>query len=313
MNWFLFTFFASSCLFGDLEDHFKQVPDKSGDHSMQNIDFIYMINLDQRPEKFKASLDQLAPFHIHPCRFPAVNGWEMSLEAIQDVGVCFSEEMEGGFMATRYPLEAGGKERHEIIEQLGQTYFVHCLPRGAIGCSLSHLSILQDALDSGYETIWIMEDDIEVRRDPRVLSELVEKLDGIVGREGWDVLFTDRDFKTAQGHYAPAYGAAKRPDYAFFQYANDYSMKVDIGPDFRRIANRYGTTSMIVRQSGMKKLLQFFKAHHIYLPYDMDLIYARGIRLFTVSDDVVGNLSHALSDVGCPHYLNKQQQLPDRS
>ncbi len=274
---------------------------------MKNIDFIYMINLDQRPEKFRMSMDQLAPYGIYPYRFPAVNGWELTLEDINDVGVRFSPEMEGGFMATRYPLEGDGRPSHEIIEQFGMTYFVHCLPRGAIGCTLSHLSILQDAYDSGYETIWIMEDDIQVMHDPRILPDLIEKLDQTVGKEQWDILFTDRDFRNANGEYAPAYGAAKRPDYAFFLYENDYSFKVDVSPEFRRIANRYGTASMIIRRSGMKKLLQFFKAHQMYLPYDMDLIYARGIKMYTVSEDVVSNLANAISDVGGPFYLEKKE------
>ncbi len=309
MKIFLFLFLASFCT-ADMEDHFKKVGNKSNGHAWRNIDFVYMINLDQRPEKFKMSMDQLAPYGIYPYRFSAVNGWELSLEAINEVGVQFSPEMEGGFMATSYHLQGDGKPSHEIIENYGQTYFVHCLPRGAIGCALSHLSILQDAYDSGYETIWVMEDDIQIMRDPRILPELIDKLDRLVGRDGWDILFTDRDFRNAGGAYAPAYGAAKRPDYAFFQYANDYSFKVDVSSEFRRIANRYGTASMIIRRSGMKKLLQFFKAHHIYLPYDMDLIYARGIQIYTVSQDVVSNLADAISDVGGPVYLEKKEQLP---
>jgi GR25 family glycosyltransferase involved in LPS biosynthesis len=212
--------------------------------------------------------------------------------------------MEGGFMATSYHLHGDGKPSHEMIQNYGQTYFVHCLPRGAIGCTLSHLSILQDAYDSGYQTIWVMEDDIQVLSDPRVLPSLIEELDQLA--PDWDILFTDRDFRNANGWHVPAYGAAKRPDYAHFLYAQDYSFKVDIGPHFRRIANRYGTTSMILRRSGMRKLLQFFKAHQIYLPYDMDLIYARGLKMYTVSDDIISNLPHAISDLGGPFYLEKK-------
>ena len=300
--------FAMCCLslYADIEDHFKEALNKSEGHSMKNIDFIYMINLDQRPEKFKMSADQLLPFGINPYRFSAVNGWELTLEEVNDVGVKFSQEMEGGFMATSYHLDGGGQPSHEIISNYGQTYFVHCLPRGAIGCALSHFSVLQDAYDSGYETIWILEDDIEVQSDPRVLSDLIEKLDQLVGKGGWDILFTDRDFRSANGYYAPAYGAARRPDYSFFLCNTDYSFKTDISVDFRQIAARYGTHSMIVRRSGMRKLLQFFKAHQIYLPYDMDLIYVRGIKIFTVQKDVVANLPRGISDIGGPFYLDKK-------
>jgi len=300
----LLLFFSS--LSAEIEDYFKKAENKTSGHSLPGIDFIYMINLDQRPEKFKMSADQLAPFGIHPYRFSAVNGWELSLEAINEIGVKFSKEMEGGFMATSYHLHQNGKPSHENICNFGQTYFVHCMPRGAIGCAMSHLSVLQDAWDAGYETVWVLEDDIEVVRDPRILSDLILQLDQLVGEKGWDVLFTDRDFKDAYGRYTPAHGAAKRPDYAYYLYAADYSKKTNISPEFRRIAARYGTHSMIVRRSGMRKILQFFKAHQIYLPYDMDLVYP-GLKMFALLHDVVSNLPKGISDVGGPFYLDKNK------
>ena len=66
-------------------DHFKKALGKSDIHRMKNIDFIYMINLDQRPEKFEKCINQLHPFGIYPYRFSAVNGWELTIEAINDV------------------------------------------------------------------------------------------------------------------------------------------------------------------------------------------------------------------------------------
>jgi hypothetical protein len=79
MKLFLFVpLLATFLLCADLEDHLKKV-DRSAsiatESSLRNIDFIYMINLDQRPEKWKLSVDQLAPYGITPCRFSAVNGW----------------------------------------------------------------------------------------------------------------------------------------------------------------------------------------------------------------------------------------------
>ena len=97
----LFGFFALS-LEASVEDHFKPALNKSGAHSIENIDFIYMINLDQRPEKFERCIQQLHPYGVYPYRFSAVNGWELTLEAIQDVGVKFSADMNGGFLATSY-------------------------------------------------------------------------------------------------------------------------------------------------------------------------------------------------------------------
>lgn len=291
-------------LFGGIEDHLKKVPDKSGDHSLPNIDFIYMINLDQRPEKWKASMNQLAPYGINPCRFSAVNGWELSLAAINDVGLKYSLEMQGGFLATSYHIEGNYEPSHELIQNYGQTYFCHCMARGTIGIALSHISILQDAYDSGYETIWVMEDDIQVIRNPKILCELVHKLDLQVGKGKWDILFTDRDIHSPNGEYSTTYWAAKRPDYPS-SYTNDYAMKKSISADFMQIGARFGGHSMILRRSGIKKLLQFFKSHQLFFPYDMEYILPRGIKLFSVQTDVVSNLPTAPTDNGGPNYLKK--------
>jgi GR25 family glycosyltransferase involved in LPS biosynthesis len=112
--------------------------------------------------------------------------------------------------------------------------------------------------------------------------------------------------RNAHGEYIPAWSAARRPDILYGMPANDFTQRVRVGEDFYRIGSRYGTHSMIIRRSGMKKLLQFFKAHKLYLPYDMDMIYPYGIKLYTVAEDVVGNLPIAPSDNGVPGYLKQE-------
>lgn len=307
MRWILFLFLASP-FFGDVLDHLKRVESKSAAYSMPGIDFIYMINLDQRPEKLRHSLDQLTPYGIYPCRFSAVNGWELTLEQLDDVGLKFSPEMEGGFLGTCYPVDGDFTPVHQTISEYGKTYFCHCMARGTIGCVLSHLSILQDAFDSGYETIWIMEDDIDVIRDPHLVTDAIEKLDELVGAGNWDVLFTDRDIKDSNGNYVTTYWAGRRPDYIGFTKDNDYAIKQQVSPDFIRIGARSGSHSMILRRSGIQKLLRFFSAHQIFFPYDMDYIFPRGIKLYTVTEDIVSNLPRAPTDNGGPNYLQKGHQ-----
>jgi len=210
-------------------------------------------------------------------------------------------------MATRYPLDGNYEPSHEILQEYGQTYFCHCMTRGAIGIVLSHVSILQAAYDAGHETIWVMEDDIEVIRDPRILSDLIDQLDQQVGRENWDVLFTDKDIRDVNGNHKACYLAGRRPDFAAFSNYNDYARKTVVGTDFCKIGSRWGAHSMILRRSGIKKLLQFFKAHQIFFPYDMDYILPPGINLYSVMEDVVSNLPKASSDNGGANYLNDRK------
>lgn len=270
--------------------------------SIPGVDFIYMINLDQRPEKWARSKAQLESFGIVPYRFSAVNGWELSLEDLQEVGVVFSPEMTRGLMGTCYPVGGNFEPSHERLQVLGRTYFSHCMARGTVGIALSHISVLADAYASGYEVIWVMEDDIEVIRDPQMMSEWIERLDAQVGRKGWDVLFTDRDIRDANGNYYRTWWAGRRPDY---ESTNRFEMKDEVG-DFLHVGARCGAHSMIVNRSGIVKLLRYFLAHQIFLPYDMEYILPRGIQLYTVSEDVVSNQPRAPSDNGAPNYLRLQ-------
>jgi GR25 family glycosyltransferase involved in LPS biosynthesis len=280
--------------------YFKKANNKKDrNHAMPQIDFIYMINLDERPEKYASSMEKLIPYGIFPFRFSGVNGWKLPLRIINDVGFKYDSSLVEGLEGTTYDL--GEKPHHEIMHVKGRNYFSHCMNRGAIGIVLSHLSVLQDALDSGYETIWVMEDDIEIIQNPHLISDLIKKLDMLLGKNGWDILFTDRDTKDRQGNYVLCTSYASKPNFVPANPAKFQEIK-DIGPDFRKIGARYGAYSMIVRRSGMKKMLRFIKQYKVFLPYDMEYTLPNNIRLYTVRNDVVSTQITALSDNGAPRY-----------
>ncbi len=305
VKWIVLCFiFASNMLCAGIEDYFKKISDKTESHQVRNIDFIYMINLDEREEKYQYSLEQLAPYRIFPYRFSAVNGWKLSLEAINDIGLRYESWMQGGIWGTYFPIEGAGSFFHELMQPRDKKYFCYCMSRGAIGIALSHLSILQDAYDSGYETIWVMEDDIEVIRNPFILSELIEELDILMGKEGWDILFTDPDTKGQDGRYVMCLSYARKPNFSLLNPEKPFT-RYDISPNLRYIGARFGAYSMIVRRSGMRKILNFIKTYGLFLPFDMEYTQPDQIRLFTVIDDVVSTLPKALSDNGAPGYLQK--------
>ncbi|HSX11019.1 MAG TPA: glycosyltransferase family 25 protein [Chlamydiales bacterium] len=291
--------------FADIEDHFKKVTGKeSYVSSMRNVDFIYLINLDQRPEKWAHCVESLAPYGILPYRFSAVNGWELSWEAIVDVGVPYEPWMDKGWVATWYPKDIEGRTENEVFGTPGKTYFMKGLTRGGIGITLSHLSILQDAWDSGYETIWIMEDDIEVIQNPHLISDLIEELDAVVGKKKWDVLFTDPDTKNQQGEYVPCPYFAWRPNFVP-RNQHRFAQVEEVSPHLRKLGARYGAYSMIIRRSGIKKLLDFLINNHIFLPYDMEYTLPNTIRLFVSTQDIVSTQPQAATDNGTPNYLGR--------
>lgn len=305
LAWFLLLAFCS-ILSAELVDWLIKPEGKSDIHGMQNIDFIYMINLDKRPEKFAIASEELHRYGIFPYRFSAVNGWELSIDAINDVGFTCRAGIEQLF-ATAYPLELSGKPVHEWMGKVGRTYFVEGMAKGSIGCALSHISVLKDAWDSNYETIWVLEDDITVLDDLKILPELIERLDALVGKENWDVLFTDRDYRKAENEYLKAFGAADRPDMdcSFAaKYSPCYTERRQISPDFQKITARFGTHSMIIRRSGIKKLLEWSYLHKIFLPYDLENYLNPDIKRYALTYDLVTNQLNALSDNARPLYTD---------
>jgi GR25 family glycosyltransferase involved in LPS biosynthesis len=296
-----FFFLQSSPYSIHLEKHFKKPRSKSNIHKMKNIDFIYTINLDQRPEKFQHCIDELEPYGIFPYRFSGVNGWELSFESLNSLGVPYESWMDNDLWGTFYKEDDISKLHDEILQIPLKNYYCHCMSRGAIGIVLSHLSVLQDAYDSGFETIWVMEDDIQVIRNPHLISEYIERLDQLVGKDSWDILFTDRDTKNNQGEYVPCTSFAKRPNFSP-ENTSRFGTRIPISDDFTKIGARYGAYSMIIQRSGMKKILDFIKTHHIFLPYDMEFFLPNDIAMYAVIDDIISFQPGSPSDNSLPNY-----------
>ncbi len=53
---------------------------------------------------------------------------------------------------------------------------------------------------------------------------------------------------------------------------------------------------MIIRRSGIKKLLNFYKNHQIYLPSDMDNYLPEGIQRYSTTYDIVTNMLNVPTD-----------------
>lgn len=63
-----------------------------------------MVNSDERAEKHKSSLEQLVSSGIIPCRFSAVNGWNLLLETTNSIGIPYELWMQGGIWRTSYSI-----------------------------------------------------------------------------------------------------------------------------------------------------------------------------------------------------------------
>jgi GR25 family glycosyltransferase involved in LPS biosynthesis len=302
MNYtFTILFVLISCFcFGELHDHLRPLNDKTKVTTIRNVDYMYVINLDHRKKKYELTLEQLAPYGIRPYRFSAVSGWNLPIETLWDVSLVFQKGMRPGGMGTVYRIDsANGKEymSHEIIEVEGTPYLCHCSARGMIGCILSHLTVIKDALNSGYEIVWICEDDIEIVKNPHILSDYIDQLDQLEGRENWDVFFTFRDYRGPEGQYYTAYGANYRPNIET-RYQEKFNINRPISSDVRQSGSRFGTQSMIWTKRGMEKVLRYYEDYKIFMPYDLDIVLVPDIRIYSVMEDVVTNKLDVESDLG---------------
>ncbi len=304
-NSLILTLLCFANLDAGIETYFKKAENKSDMHKMAGIDFIYMINLDPRPEKYERTMNALRPYGINPYRFSAVNGWHLPFEAIDEVGIVFQPGMTPGPLCSVY-RHVNGKEYQsfEIMKELGVAYYAHSLSRGGIGCTLSHLSILQDAYDSGYNTVWIIEDDIRVVSNPHELSFLMTVLDNF--EPDWDVFFTDNEIKGGTGP-VPCTVIRPRP-LVELQPLEYYLQRKHVQGDIIKIGMRFGSASMIIRRSGMKKILDHYKANKIYFPYDIEYFLVPGINLYALNRDIVTNIAGGESDNGAPAYLDKDKK-----
>ncbi len=270
--------------FSDITSHFNKLNFKdSKSFQMKNLDFIYVINLDHRQDRMLKAYEQFSPYHIQPQRFPAIYGKNLSFKALQDIVLTFAPGMKGGFWSQTISFE--GEPHFELVELNEKHYGRPCFwgLLGAIGCAMSHISVLQDALDSGYETIWVLEDDFLILKDPRILETLIEQLDKLVGKNNWDLLYTDTTLPIDKNIDKAIVEKYLRPDMEIPDKQNE---RYCISSEFAKIGLRERTHSMIIRRSGIEKILNHYITHRYFLPYDFELSFAN-LNKYSVTRDIV--------------------------
>ena len=285
---FALLFAVLSCEAGVL-DHLKKIEVKTGSAPIEGIGCLYLINLDQRPEKWERSLQQLALYGISPQRFRAIYGWSRPPDALNGAGLVFQHGMWTGREAALLCQPNGELSlRHLDGSCYGKTCYSFWMSKGAIGCTLSHLSVLKDALDAGYPAAWVLEDDIIVDQDPRKMSAYVEELSSLVGEDGWDLLYTDAPYLQGidlDGDILRRLPWMWRPDMPSFDL-RQIASSFDFGA-FVKIGSRIRAHSLIVSRAGMKKILGFYETHGIFMPYDHELFFIPDIQAYAIKESVV--------------------------
>lgn len=276
--------------FGNLQDHFKKIENPEMACPIEGIDFVYLINLDHRTEKLDKSLRQLENYGICPYRFSAVNGWELSPIEINKLGLIFTDDMTKKHPVRYYPSnrETDGIKLPLDHGFIGKTIFGAQTSKGALGCTLSHLSILQHALEQQFDTILVLEDDIIVCQDPNILTQYMSFLDDEVGKENWDLLYTDPENHIAGTHIV------WRPDSKNNQ---GYQIREDLSTDITKVIHRFRTHSMIIKRSGIIKILDYMKKNLIFLPFDNELSHIPNLNKYMLKKNIITIDRQRITDI----------------
>ncbi|MBS0626305.1 MAG: glycosyltransferase family 25 protein [Verrucomicrobia bacterium] len=285
-----------------LAKHYLRVTDKIEKHQIKNIDFIYMINLDRRPDKLQRSLAELSPYGIEPHRVSGIYGWDISQAMFNDIGMKILPHMRF-YRPVNFKV-CGVYESRDFItaSSVGKTCVHHFTTGGQLGCILSHISVLADAYEAGYETIWVLEDDFTVVDSPYLLSDYIDELDKVA--KDWGILYTDDDHHVTPDTVHDILNGGKdpypggdliRPGISMHQY--NFEPKI-INEHFLKIGGRCHCHSMVIRRSAMKKILDFLTPNGIFRASDMEYSFIPGIDKYNLRRDLVHGRDRTISDTG---------------
>jgi hypothetical protein len=280
--------FLSLSLFASVEEGLVPLDTDLFHSSIDQVDRIYVINLDQRPEKWERSIVQLAHWGIYPQRVPGIYGWDLSKETLEKVGLRFKAGMwSGREWVHNFIYDQEPSMIFLSTDSYEKVYFSRWIFKGAIGCTLSHLSVLKHALENDYETIWILEDDFSIVKNPHLLSEKIQKLDHL--NPSWDLLFTDELCLLGVDETRDLLDQLPmmwRPDF-LDPDLQPRLKRTPVGDEFVEIGSRIRFHSVIYRRSAIKKILKFYKSHPIFTPFDHEVFFIEDLRCFILNEPIV--------------------------
>ncbi len=280
---FLLFTLLPSLLMCDLADRLKPALNKDPYSRMYGIDYIYMINQDNRPDLYVNARAALVAYGIKPYRFSAVSEQDISPGLLRDISLKYQPWMTN-FQVSQCqdtdPLFA----RIDKMESIGEPYTCLRMTKGTAANWLSHLSVLQDAMLSGHQTIWVLEDAIQVLQDPNILISLMNELGLIV--PDWDILFTDSGIQYLHPINLETDPDYRRPDMSLLSSNSYRYMRRPISIHFSWEGPRHGAQSYIIKRSGIEKILNYFKENGLFLPYDAEFTYLP-LKAIRLNDPVV--------------------------
>lgn len=249
----------------DLTPFLKDIKEVTTPSRLGDIDCIYVINLNERRERWDRMATLLNYHNLRATRFEAINGWSLREDEDLRNNTLF------GAKCTNSP----------------KTY----LTWGGIGLYLSQLSILKDAYERGFKKIWIMEDDVLFRSKPKVLKRIMKILDK--DDPDWGILYTDINNNDAVGNYHTTVNPLIPPPNLKNRGKSYYKHYIK-SKLYREIRYRGGGYSIIFKQDAIKKIYESLVHTPITIPYDDVIHYVEGIKRYALNKNCI---THVFGDI----------------
>lgn len=250
----------------EFEKYLSPVTSLSNSSGLNGVDQIYVINLDERPEKWERIRVVFDALKLFPTRVPAINGWRLEKKAML-----------------------------KLVKKGNFHSYNNC---GKIGCTLSHLKVWKDAIGRNFKIIWVVEDDIECFSSPHVLSQLLMELEKI--DPNWDILYTDTNIRKCDGTFEKKVLLTPPPPFIESLGEDYYHTKTIINNTFLKIGCRHGTYSMLISYRGLLKLYEFQTAFKIWAPIDHSIHYTPNLRQYVTRHPIVTHtIENRISDTEC--------------
>ena len=178
-------------------------------------------------------------------------------------------------------------------------------PKSAVACLISHLSVIKDAYERGFDIIWVLEDDVEILEDPHILNTIIQDLSLI--DSDWDLFYTDlfprKQKGTAPNSIEEKSGTSQEIEYYTAEDMKRRRLRDTATPpslfNFPQIENkgnginlirwRTACHSMIISKKGLKKILDYFSTRTLFDHIDRELHLIPDIRLYASQRDIVTN------------------------
>ncbi len=224
-------------------------------HLERKIQHVYVVNMKNNPDRYKKISSELNSEGIKFSRFNAIDGYNLKIIS------------KSGEIFTGKDLKSGKAKL-----KMGEKYKVYCpnvvmnyryipkmyyapLVAGEFGCYCSHLEIMHDVIEKGYNAVLILEDDAEIYKG---VAQKIKKLEQYLPDvKKWDIIYTGLSMrKNSYGYFRKFQPVIRNPE---IKRITKFPLKI------------WGTYSFIINYSGATKILSEIESSGIYDPIDLNL------------------------------------------